>query len=193
MQHTVTPLTSHETGAEIRGLDLSQPLDTDLRQELNHAFARYHVLVIRDQKLSPRGFARAAENFGTIMPQAIKGHGTAEHSDVFELKPMAVAPGKYRAPGGDGFHTDHSFDPCPPKATSLYPVVLPRKGGDTQFCNVHLAYDDLPDETKQRIEPLRAVHVYYSKISAYKPRQLDAESLASLPPPALHPLVAVHP
>jgi taurine dioxygenase len=127
------------------------------------------------------------------MPQAIKGHGTQEHPDVFELKPMAVSPGKYRAPGGDGFHTDHSFDPCPPKATSLHSVVLPSKGGDTQFCNVHLAYDDLPGETKQRIERLRAVHAYYSRNAAYKVRQLDPESLAALPPPAVHPLVAVHP
>jgi taurine dioxygenase len=160
---------------------------------LNSAFARHHVLVIRDQKLSPGDFARAAENLGKIMPQAIKGHGTQEHPDVFELRPMAVAPGQYRAPGGDGFHTDHSFDPCPPKATSLHAVVLPSKGGDTQFCNVHLAYDDLPEQTKRRIDGLRAVHAYYSRNSAYKVRQLDAESLAALPPPAVHPLVGVHP
>ena len=193
MDYTVTPLTPHETGAEIRGLDLSQPLEPGLRQELNRAFARYHVLVIRDQKLSAREFAGAAETFGEIMPQAIKGHGTQEHPDVFELRPAAVAPGEYRAPGGDGFHTDHSFDPCPPKATALFPVLLPSQGGDTQFCNVHRAYDDLPDATRQRVERLQAVHAYYSRNAAYKVRKLDAESLAALPSPAVHPLVAIHP
>jgi taurine dioxygenase len=193
MQYTITPLTSHETGAEIRGLDLSKPLQSELRQALNQAFARHHVLVFRDQKLSPREFAGAAGIFGEIMPQAIKGFGTKEHPDVFELRPMAVAPGEYQAPGGGGFHTDHSFDPHPPKATSLHPVVLPSRGGDTQFCNVHLAYDDLPEATKQRIDRLQAVHAYYSKISAYKVRKLDAESLAALPKPAVHPLVPVHP
>lgn len=193
MQHTVTPLTPHGTGAEIRGLDLSKPLDTDLCRQLNQAFARYHVLVFRGQKLSPREFAQAAENFGEIMPQAIKGHGTKEHPDVFELKPMKVAPSEYRAPGGEGFHTDHSFEACPPKATSLHPVMLPRAGGDTQFCNVHLAYDELSDEMKRRIDGLQAVHAYYSRNAPYKVRKLDAESLAALPPPAVHPLVPVHP
>jgi len=193
MPYRITALTPHETGAEIHGLDLREPLGEDLRRELNQAFARYHVLVFRGQKLAPREFARAVENFGEIMPQAIKGFGTKEHPDVFELKPMAVAPGEYRAPGGDGFHTDHSFEPEPPKATSLHPVVLPRSGGDTQFCNVHLAYDELPAQTKQRIDALRAVHAYYSANAAYPVRQLDAESLAALPPPVEHPLVPVHP
>lgn len=193
MSYTVNPLTSHGTGAEIRGLDLSKPLDEQLRRRLNQDFARYHVLVIRDQQFTPRQFAQAAENFGEIMPQAIKGFGTREHADVFELKPMAVAPGEYRAPGGDGFHTDHSFEPCPPKATSLHPVRLPSSGGDTQFCNVHLAYDELPQAMKQRIDKLKAVHAYYSRNAAYGVRKLDPESLAALPPPAIHPLVPVHP
>jgi len=193
MHYAITPLTAHGTGAEIHGLDLRQPHEADLRRQLNEAFARYHVLVFRDQKLSPREFAHATENFGEIMPQAIKGHGTREHPDVFELRPMAVAPGEYRAPGGDGFHTDHSFDACPPKATALHPVTLPSAGGDTQFCNVHLAYDELPDAMKQRIDGLKAVHAYYSKNAAYKVRKLDAESMAALPPPAIHPLAPVHP
>ncbi len=190
---TITPLTSHGTGAEICGLDLSRPHEPDLREALNQAFSRYHVLVFRDQKLSPRAFAHAAENFGEIMPQAIKGHGAREHPDVFELRPMPVAPGEYRAPGGDGFHTDHSFDVCPPKATALHPVILPSAGGDTQFCNVHLAYDELPDAMKNRIDRLQAVHTYYSRNAAYKVRTLDAASLAVLSPPAIHPLAPVHP
>lgn len=193
MQYRLTPLTAHSTGAEIRGLDLRVALGMELRAQLNQAFAQYHVLVFREQRLGPREFARAVENFGEIMPQAIKGFGTKEHPDVFELKPMAVAPGEYRAPGGDGFHTDHSFEPEPPKATALHPVVLPSAGGDTQFCNVHLAYDELPAETKARIDGLVAEHAYYSKNAAYPVRKLDAESLSALHPPVEHPLVPVHP
>src|SRR5215510_8738435 len=81
MQYSVNPLTSHETGAEIRGLDLARPLEGDTRRELTRALARYHVLVIRDQKLSSRDFACATGNFGEIMPQAIKGHGSEAHPD----------------------------------------------------------------------------------------------------------------
>jgi taurine dioxygenase len=190
--HTITPLGPYDTGAEIRGIDLSGPLPNALREELNDAFARHHVLVFRDQRFGPREFARAAENFGEIMPQHVKGHGSPEHPDVFEMKPVRLAPGQFMVTG-EAFHTDHSWDPRPPKATALYPVKLPGEGGDTQFCNVHQAYDDLPDETKQRIEDLRAVHVYYSRNARRKVRTLDEESLRDLPAPSIHPLAPRHP
>ena len=193
MQYTINPLTATGTGAEIYGLDLRKPHDPDLRETLNREFAKYHVLVIRDQQLKPREFAHAAGNFGEIMKQHIPGFGAQGHPDVFELRPVADTPGEYRAPGGDGFHTDHSFDAHPPKATSLHPVILPSAGGDTQFSNTHLAYDELPDEMKQRIAGLKAVHTYASRNAAYKVRVLDAAGMAALPPPALHPLVGLHP
>ena len=52
MAYTITPLTEH-TGAEVRGLDLTQPVDAETRAALNRAFARHHVLVVRDQKYEP--------------------------------------------------------------------------------------------------------------------------------------------
>lgn len=59
--------------------------------------------------------------------------------------------------------------------------------------NVHNAYDDLSEAMKKRIEKLVAVHVYVSK---YSPRELikvDAQTAKHIPPPALHPLVRIHP
>jgi taurine dioxygenase len=94
---------------------------------------------------------------------------------------------------GETFHTDHSNHPAPPKATILYPVELPSKGGDTQYANMHLAYDELPEAMKQKIDGLRAVHVYLSKYSPRPLKPLNEESLKALPPPGIHPLVRVHP
>ena len=79
-------------------------------------------------------------------------------------------PGKRVIPG-ETFHTDHSNHPAPPKATILYPVSLPSQGGDTQYVNMHLAYDELPEAMKRRIDALKAVHVYLSK---YSPRAAEA-------------------
>src|SRR4051812_30786796 len=186
MPFTLRPLTPHGTGAEISGVDLSQPHDPATTKALNDAFARHHVLVIRGQKLTAPSFAHAAENFGTIMPQQIKGHEAAEHPDVFVLRPMEVQPGDYRAPGGDGFHTDHCWDPRPPKATSLYPVQLPSSGGDTQFCNTALAWDELPDAMKKRIGNLKAVHTYLSRNARYKVRKADDKNTAIHMPPSVH-------
>jgi taurine dioxygenase len=94
---------------------------------------------------------------------------------------------------GETFHTDHSNHPRPPKATTLFAVTLPSRGGDTQYVNMHSAYDDLPTETKQKIDGLKAVHVYLSKYSPRPLGHLTEESRRKLPPPGIHPLVCTHP
>jgi taurine dioxygenase len=192
MSYRLTPLTDHETGAEVHGIDLARPVDQVVQRALNADFARYHVLVIRDQKLAPEQFLNAGRVFGDIMPHHRKSGDTTADSSIFEVKNQEVAPGKYYIVG-ESFHTDHSNDPVPPKATSLHPVSLPSKGGDTQFVNMHHAYDDLSDAMKKRIEKLVAVHVYVSKYSPRALIKVDDETAKHVPPPALHPLVRIHP
>ncbi len=94
---------------------------------------------------------------------------------------------------GETFHTDHSNHPRPPKATMLFAVELPSRGGDTQYVNMHDAYDDLPEATKRRIADLKAVHVYQSKYSPRSLGNLAGDSRRELPPPGIHPLVRTHP
>src|SRR4029079_6287653 len=94
---------------------------------------------------------------------------------------------------GETFHTDHSNHPAPPKSTILYPVSLPSSGGDTQYVNMHLAYDELPEAMKKKIDGLKAVHVYLSKYSPRPLKPLNDESLKALPPAGIHPLVRVPP
>ena len=57
---------------------------------------------------------------------------------------------------GEGYHTDHSNDRAPPKATALHAVKLPNTGGDTQFVNMCEAFDALPGATKKKIDGLQA-------------------------------------
>jgi len=192
MDYLLTPLTQHGTGAEVRGIELKAVLDAETRCRLNADFGRYHVLVIRDQSMDADAFTRAAEVFGEIMPHHRMSGNTVENPKVYEVRNTEVAPGKYLIQG-ETFHTDHSNDPIPPKATTLFPVSLPSRGGDTQFVNMHRAYDDLPQAMKNRIDKLKAVHVYLSRYSPRALKQLDEESLKKLPPPAIHPLVRVHP
>jgi taurine dioxygenase len=192
MNYEITPLTDRGIGAEIRGLDLREPVNDELRKRLNAEFAKHHVLVFRDQKLSAAEFACAGEIFGELMSHHHKDVRAEGHPEVYEVRNIQVAPGKYRINGGS-FHTDHSNHPIPPKATALHPISLPSYGGDTQFVDMHAAYDDLPEATKQRIERLRALHVFESKFSPRKLKPLDEKGLAELPPPSKHPLVRVHP
>lgn len=190
--YTISPMTSHGTGAEIRGLDLSVPVNDALKKQINADFAKHHVLVFRDQKLSAAQFAAAGENFGPLLSQHHKEIRATGHPEVYEIRNTEVAPGKYQI-AGESWHTDHSNHPCPPRATILHTVSLPSYGGDTQFVNMHLAYDELPKAMKRRIEGLKAIHAWESRYTPRKLRKLSEQSAKVLPPPALHPLVRAHP
>jgi taurine dioxygenase len=190
MSYTITPLTPH-TGAEVRGLDLADDIDPDIRAELNRAFATHHVLVIRDQELTPPGFKKAAQVFGELLQHDKKETHVPNHPDVYYVSNDQIVNGKRVIPG-ESFHTDHSNHPAPPKATTLFAVSLPSSGGDTQYVNMHNAYDDLPDATKHKIDGLKAMHVYLSKYSPRSLGYLSEESRKALPPPGIHPLVRTH-
>jgi len=187
----ITQLTDH-TGAEVCGLDCSKPVDPQIRGRLNQAFVNHHVLVIRDQHFTPDQFKSAAELFGELQPHDKKEHHVPGHPDVSYVSNDEFVNGRRIIPG-ETFHTDHSNHPRPPKATTLFAVALPSHGGDTQYVNMHKAYDDLPAETKQQIDGLKAVHVYLSKYSPRPLGHLTEESRQKLPPPGIHPLVRTHP
>src|SRR6266513_2936379 len=168
MTLTITPLTPH-TGVEVTGLDFIQPIDPENCALLHRAFAAHHVLVMRDQHFTPDQFKTAAQLFGEIQPHDKKERYVPGHPGVDYVSNDQIENGRRIIPG-ETFHTDHSNHPRPPKATMLFAVELPSSGGDTQYANMHDAYDDLPKDTKRRIDALKAVHVYQSK---YSPRPLS--------------------
>ena len=55
-------------GAEISGIDLSQPVPEETRARLRQAWADHGVLLWRDQKLPDISFLEAATIFGTTLP-----------------------------------------------------------------------------------------------------------------------------
>src|SRR3954463_6545059 len=153
MSYTSTPMTEH-TGAEVRGINLARDIDPDAHAELNRAFANHHVLVIRGQELTPPGFKKAAQVFGELLQHDKKETHVPGHPDVYYVSNDQVVNGKRIIPG-ETFHTDHSNHPAPPKATTLFAVSLPSSGGDTQYVNMHNAYDDLAEAMKRRIDGLK--------------------------------------
>jgi taurine dioxygenase len=130
--------------------------------------------------------------FNDAQRQATKDAGRIAGLKVLRIINEQTVPGK-RYISGETFHTDHSNHPTPPKATMLFPVSLPSRGGDTQYVNMHQAYDDLPAATKERIDGLKAMHVYLSKYSPRELRPLSEDSARQVPPPGIHPLVRTHP
>jgi taurine dioxygenase len=190
--YVINPLSSH-TGAEVRGIDLRRPIDKAVRERLNRAFVNHSVLVIRDQLLSGPEFLQAMQGFGDIFPQHNPRFQVPEcpmihyisNQDKFEDGTVYIP--------GEGYHTDHSNDPKPPKATALHAVKLPRSGGDTQFINMCEAYEALAENTKRQIDRLKARHVYQSRHSERKLMSLSEDRRKVVAEFAIHPLVRTHP
>jgi alpha-ketoglutarate-dependent taurine dioxygenase len=183
----IAKLSSH-TGAEVLGVDLTRPLELALRERLYQAFVEYSVLVVRDQKLDAPQFLAAMQNFGEIFPQHNSRFAEPECPLVHYISNQdKLEDGRVYIPG-EGYHTDHSNDEIPPKATALHTVRLSATGGDTQFVNMHEAYDALPEATRRRIDGRLARHVYQSATAPEgcrsSPARSSRPSVTRLPPGA---------
>ena len=189
---SVTPLSAH-TGTEIAGVDLSAPVDRLTRERLNQAFLDYSVIAIRDQTLNAPQFLEAMKIFGEIFLQHNARFAVPECPEIHYISNQdKLEDGRVYIPG-EGYHTDHSNDVEPPKATALCAVKLPSTGGDTQFVNMYEAYEALPEEMKKRIEGLQARHVYQSKYSERKLPRLAEARRRNESESAVHPIVRTHP
>jgi taurine dioxygenase len=189
---SIRPLSAH-TGAEIGGIDLRQAVDQATAAALNQAFVDHAVLAIRGQSLSAPQFLDALKVFGEIFPQHNSRFAVPECPAIHYISNQdKLEDGRVYIPG-EGYHTDHSNDEVPPKATALHAVELPTTGGDTQFVNMCGAYDALPPATKKRIDGLQARHVYQSRYSERKLPKLPGEKKTIETGSVIHPLVRTHP
>jgi len=145
-------------GAEAHGVDLR---DGKIFEKLKNAFYKYQVLVLRGQKLRATEFLQFARRIGPPEPHVIDQFHHPEHADILILSNV-VKDGKPTglADAGTYFHTDYSYLEVPARATMLYSIQVPKKGGDTLFANQYAAYDELPAALKKKIDPLVALHHY---------------------------------
>lgn len=184
---------SAHTGIEARGIDLKAPIDANLVAQLNQAFVDHSVLVIRDQQLAPAQLLNAVQLFGDVFIQQDNKFSLPECPQIHYVSNQDRYPDGKRYIPGAGYHTDHSNAKEPPKATVLHAVALPDSGGDTQYVNMHAAYEGLDKKMKARLDGQRAVHVYQSRHSQRKLMGLSHAQHERIPDEVAHPLVRTHP
>lgn len=152
------------------------------------------VLVVRGQAFSIPQFLEYGRRFGAVKPHFVK---KSRHPDYPELTLMGVgarnedgSKNKTVYERGHGWHTDGPWDPDGCKATMLYAVELPSRGGDTLFANMYSALEALPQALQQRIERLEGDYVYGGAAS-YSQALLEPEDRDAAP--VRHPLIRTHP
>ena len=197
----ISPL-SDVLGAEITGLDLTRPIKKSDEHMIKQALLDHHVIVIRDQRLTPVEQVQFSDRFGTLELPANIQHTTQESDHVMilsnEIRPDGTAVGV--VDGGDFWHSDSSHIRVPSKITILQSVKNPVRGGDTEFCNMQAVYRALPDELKQQIDGKYGIH-HVSKvrnkrvtISPDRPGAKDFyEKQSKERPEVIQPLVLKHP
>ncbi|WP_321857174.1 TauD/TfdA dioxygenase family protein [Paraburkholderia tropica] len=185
-------------GAEIIGLDLGAPLADDDFARIHRAHLDHHVLVFRDQRITPAQHVEFSRRFGPLQQHVLHQFALAEHPDVLIVSNV-VENGKPIGLGDAGhfWHSDLSYKEKPSLGSLLHAQELPSEGGDTLFANMHLAWDSLPAHLRTAVEGLRAEHTYlarYAELQARSPWRpnLSAEQIAQVKP-VVHPVVRTHP
>jgi taurine dioxygenase len=185
-------------GAEVFGLDLAQPLGDDDFAELHRAHLDHHVLVFRDQRITPSQQVAFSRRFGPLQIHVLRQFQLAGDPEVLVIsnikeddKPIGLGD------AGHYWHSDLSYKAVPSLGSMLHAQELPRDGGDTLFANQHTAWESLPRHLQRAVEGASAEHSYLAKYAELQLRnpwrpnltQAQIDEVA----PAVHPVVRTHP
>ncbi len=201
---TVRPLSGH-IGAEILGIDISQPLSIEQIALISATLNQWKVVFFRDQNIGHAEQIAFARQFGDLTYAHPYDTSPPDgFPEIFTVDPERFAA-QYGFEGEDAkrirrrysysndWHTDVTAAVNPPAASVLRAAVVPAYGGDTQFANLVAAYNDLSDPLKRFLEGLFAEHRYgasFARRGGFGPvsKVINDKQLI-----ARHPVIRVHP
>jgi len=185
-------------GAEVLGLNLAVPLSPSDFQRLHRAHLAHHVLVFREQRITPRQQIDFSRRFGPLQIHVLHQFQLPGHREILVVSNV-IENGQPIGLGDAGvyWHSDLSYKERPSLGSMLHAQELPAEGGDTLFANMHLAWETLSAPLRTAVEGLQAEHSYLAKYeelrarSPWRPKLSDAQ-LAEVQP-VTHPVVRTHP
>jgi taurine dioxygenase len=185
-------------GAEITGVDLTQPLESAVFHEISRAFHDYLFIAFRNQPLTPAQHIAFTRRFGSVMIDDFM----KSPPGFPEIIEVIKEPHEKGAFGAAEWHSDNSYRPRPPKMSLLHAKELPPFGGDTAFANQYLAYETLSAGLRRQLDGMTAVHTpepYERSLREGlfdgRAMQLNSEELIkdNFSIETNHPMVRVHP
>lgn len=190
-------------GARVEDIDLSQPLSDESFRQLEQALGKYGVLSYPKQNLSSLQLKEFAERFGKLEINVANAYQDPNLPEVMILsnkvengKPLGLSD------AGQDWHTDMSYSKMIAFTNVLYGIEIPHRDGEplgnTEFCNMHAAYADLPAELKERLADMTVTHdfaKFWDKMrnekGSSRPPLTEAQRKAK--PPVSHPIFLTHP
>ena len=187
-------------GAAVRGVDMTKPLDRDTYRELHDAWMQYLVIVLPDQHVSDEQHVEFTRNFGEpeiFHQKIIKSKSVREIfrvsnvDDEGNLMPVDH-PTVRQLSLAQSWHTDSSYRNIPCNFALLHGVEVSRSGGETEFTNMYLVYEALPDNLKRQVEGRKARHNFEHMHTLQPLKPMTPEERAAVPP-VWQPMVRIHP
>ena len=190
-------------GAEIHGIDITQPIANEDQGTLRAALTKYLVLLFRGQSLAVDAQIRFAQVFGDLgaIADTLLGLGKRDYQGD-EIPECVSVISNIRQDGknigslGDGecfWHTDSCFSETPPSASTLHSIEIPSEGGCTSFLDMFDALDTLPASLRSKINGLSIRHSQvYDSTGAKRPAFEEATDITQAPGPT-HPIVRTIP
>lgn len=191
-------------GARVEAVALGAPLQPGEFRTLLRALGQYGVLCFPGQDLDAPALSAFAGRFGELEVNVANLFHAPGHPEIMILSNVKDAAGRPVGlhDAGQGWHTDMSYSREIALANVLHAKTVPMRGGrplgDTQFRNMHAAYDDLPAEVRQRLEGRVAIHDFekFWEVMRMRPgsirKPLTPEQRAKKPPVA-QPIFRTHP
>jgi taurine dioxygenase len=182
-------------GAEIRGVDLAQPLGDATFAAIEQAYATHGVVFFRDQRITPPQQVAFTRRFGEIefnvFGERWSVPGSPEIVVVSNVTEDGRPIGVRRA--GENWHSDMCYTPRPPRGTMLYAIEVPElRGlslGDTEFASTAAAWDALPQSLREWIEGRRVTFDFGGRKRSFPPTEAEIARF----PPVQHPVARTHP
>ena len=157
---TTTPLDA-VLGAEIRGVDISAGVGDSLMRTLTDALYAHRVIVIKEQRLDESRYLRFGRQWGAPIPHVLDHMRMPGYPELMTVGNTEKRDQDSKIRNGAVlWHTDQSYEKTPASATMLYSIIAPERGGETRYCDMATAYDNLDAETRQRIDGLEVAHKY---------------------------------
>jgi len=185
-------------GAEIVGLDLARPVNTEDFSRIHRAHLDHHVLVFRDQRITPEQQIAFSRRFSELQNHVLKQFLLEGHPEILIVSNI-IEDGRNIGLGDAGkfWHSDLSYKELPSLGSMLHAQELPSEGGDTLFADMHKAWEAVPEALRQVVEGRSAAHSYTARYAEtrfegnWRPT-LTAEQLAQVKE-VIHPIVRTHP
>jgi taurine dioxygenase len=148
-------------GAEVTGVQLGEPLPSEVQAELVRLFNAHGLLVFREQTMDKARLMQATTVFGAVEVPPLSNIHDADFPEVAVISTHGakgdVTPDPEEIVGRIDWHTDQAYVVKPNRGGVMYGHDIPPEGGMTGFLDMAALYDALDEGFQAQLDGLSLI------------------------------------